>query len=82
MKVRDFIDAVDDFFADREEMMTENADKTPDFLSFGNAFPDGRLCEPGDNFPDFSMKAVCAEVLRLGRPLTNEEFKKFINEEK
>ena len=48
------------------------------FYEFGNAFPDGRLVMPGGDFPDFSMKAVCAEVERLGRPLTEAEFSKFI----
>ena len=52
--------------------------KFHDFYEFGNAFPDGRLVMPGGDFPNFSMKAVCAEVERLERTLTDEEFSKFI----
>ena len=52
--------------------------KTHDFYNFDRGFPDGRLVKPGGDFPAFSMKAVCAEVERLGRPLTEEEFSKFI----
>ena len=56
----------------------DNETKSHDFYNFDRGFPDGRLVMPGYDFPDFSFKAVCAEVTRLGRPLTDDEFAKFI----
>ena len=54
----------------------------PDYNSFGNEFLDGRLVEPGYNFPDFRFNDVYEETIRLGRPLTDEEFKDFfVNKE-
>ena len=54
----------------------------PDYNSFGTAFPDGRLVEPGYNIPKFSFSNVYAETIKLGRPLTNEEFENFVVYEK
>lgn len=51
-------------------------------LDFDKAFSDGRLVEPWDpNEPDYDLRAAVREVKRLGRPLTEEELKKFIIQE-
>ena len=50
----------------------------PDYYTFGDAFPDGRLVMPGNSFPNFRFIDVYKEVQKLGRPLTDEEFTKFI----
>ena len=61
--------------------MEEPIEITPDFLAFGSAFPDGRFVASGGDFPDFSFKEVYAEVQRLGRPLTDEEFERFVTKD-
>ena len=61
-----------------KKMEKYNKKEIPNFNSFGNEFPDGRLCEPGGNTPAFCMRAVIDEIERLGRPLTDEEFKQFV----
>ena len=61
-----------------KKMEKYNKKEIPDFDSFGSVFPDGRLVESGISTPAFSMKAVLAEIERLGRPLTDEEFERFV----
>ena len=53
-------------------------EKTPDYYAFDSEFPDGRLVESGSEYPHINMRDAYKEFLRLGRPLTDDEFEKFI----
>ena len=53
-------------------------EKTPDYYAFDSEFPDGRLVESGCEYPHINMIDAYKEFLRLGRPLTDSEFEKFI----
>ena len=48
-------------------------DKT---LSFGEEFPDGRLCEKG-NYRPFKLREALSLSEKLGRELTGEELDAF-----
>lgn len=45
-------------------------------MEFGNAMPDGRLTEPS-NGKVYWLREAIMESKRLGRPLSEEEMKKF-----
>lgn len=53
-------------------------EKTPDYYALDSGFPDGRLVEPGNEYPHIDLMGAYKEFLRLGRPLTDSEFEKFI----
>lgn len=56
--------------------MKEN--KQYEAMKFGDDFPDGRLtADPGDQTRVVRLNDILLEINRLGRPLTDEEAKKF-----
>ena len=56
-----------------EVMAVEKKDK---IMSFGDEFPDGRLCaEPSGKL--YRLREAIAMSERLGRPLTDEEYEEF-----
>lgn len=50
--------------------------QVPDFMKFGEDFPDGRLVEEPDG-KRYRIREAFLLVKRLGRPLTEQEMKQF-----
>lgn len=44
---------------------------------FDDCFSDGRMTVPSSDTQDYDFRKAVAEVERLGRPLTEEEFDKY-----
>lgn len=56
--------------------MQRTEKKHSDILSFGEEFPDGRLCaEPSGK--KYRIRDAIQLVEQLGRPLTEEEYERF-----